>query len=133
MADFTHKSVDDVKDSAPEFGFGEHQEARFATEALDAEQTGLSFHRIKPGMRQGFAHTHDETEEVYFVAGGSGRMKIDDEVIDLAPAGVRPDRPRRRPPVRGGRRRPRDRRLRQAQPRRQGRDLPRLVERLSGT
>jgi len=85
MADFTHKSVDDVKDSAPEFGFEEHQEARFATDALDAEQTGLSFHRIKPGMRQGFAHTHEETEEVYFVAGGSGRMKLDEEIIDLAP------------------------------------------------
>ncbi len=85
MADFTHKKVDDVKDSAPEFGFEEHQEARFATDALDAEQTGLSFHRIKPGMRQGFAHTHEETEEVYFIAGGSGRMKLDEEIIDLAP------------------------------------------------
>lgn len=85
MTDFTHKSVDDVKDSAPEFGFGDHQEARFATGALDAEQTGLSFHRIKPGMRQGFAHTHKETEEVYFIAGGSGRMKLDEEIIELAP------------------------------------------------
>ncbi|CAN5544773.1 hypothetical protein BH20ACT15_BH20ACT15_08390 [soil metagenome] len=85
MADFTHKRVDDVKDSAPEFGFGEHQEARFATDAVDAEQTGFSFHRIKPGMRQGFAHTHEETEEVYYVARGSGRMKLDEEIIDLAP------------------------------------------------
>ena len=124
MADFTHKSVDDVKDSAPEFGFEDHQEARFATEAMDAEQTGLSFHRIKPGMRQGFAHTHDETEEVYFVAGGSGRMKIDDEVIDLAPTGVLPDRSRRHPPVRSGRRRPRDRRLRPAQPDDKGEIFP---------
>jgi mannose-6-phosphate isomerase-like protein (cupin superfamily) len=73
----------DVKDSAPQFGFGENQEARFANDDLDAEQTGVSHHRLKPGKRQPFGHRHDQAEEVYVVLGGSGRMKLDDEIIEV--------------------------------------------------
>ncbi len=81
---FTHKQLTDVKDSAPGFGFEDHQEARFATGDLDAEDTGVSFHRVKPGMRQGFGHRHDAAEEVYVVVSGSGRAKLDDEIVELA-------------------------------------------------
>jgi mannose-6-phosphate isomerase-like protein (cupin superfamily) len=80
---FTHKKLTDINDSAPQFGFGEVQEARFATADLDAERTGLSHHRIKPSKRQGFAHRHEEAEEVYVVLSGSGRMKLDDEIIEI--------------------------------------------------
>jgi mannose-6-phosphate isomerase-like protein (cupin superfamily) len=80
---FTHKKLTDVNDSAPQFGFGEVQEARFATADLEAERTGLSHYRIKPSKRQGFAHRHDEAEEVYVVLSGSGRMKLDDEIIEI--------------------------------------------------
>ena len=48
------------------------QEARFATADLEAEDTGVSHLRVKPGKRQGFAHKHDEAEEVYVVVAGSG-------------------------------------------------------------
>ena len=82
---FTHKQLTDVKDSAPGFGFEDHQEARFATGDLDAEDTGVSFHRVKPGMRQGFGHRHDAAEEVYIVLAGTGRMKLDDDIIDVKP------------------------------------------------
>jgi mannose-6-phosphate isomerase-like protein (cupin superfamily) len=82
-ASFTRKSLTDVEDSAPEFGFGEFQEARFAQGDLDAERTGLAFHRVKPGKRQGFAHRHEHAEEIYVVLAGSGRVKLDDEVIEL--------------------------------------------------
>jgi hypothetical protein len=44
-APFTHIRLNDVKDSAPEFGFAEHQEARFARRDLEAEQTGVSLLR----------------------------------------------------------------------------------------
>ena len=37
-APFTHKKLTDVKDSAPEFGMEDVQEARFAKEDLDAEE-----------------------------------------------------------------------------------------------
>jgi mannose-6-phosphate isomerase-like protein (cupin superfamily) len=80
---YTLKKLTDVEDSAPKFGYEELQEARFATRDLEAEHTGVSHHRVKPGKRQGFAHKHDEAEEVYVVLKGSGRIKLDDEIVDL--------------------------------------------------
>ena len=83
MSAYTRRNLEDVKDSAPQFGFGEVQEAHFASGDLKTQQTGVSFHRVKPGKRQGFAHRHDEAEEVYVVIGGSGRVKLDDDIVDL--------------------------------------------------
>ncbi len=82
-APFTHKKLTDVKDSAQEFGVGDVQEARFAKSDLEAEKTGLSHLRLKPGKRSPFGHKHDEAEEVYVVISGSGRMKLDDEIIEI--------------------------------------------------
>jgi mannose-6-phosphate isomerase-like protein (cupin superfamily) len=80
---YTVKNLDEVEDSAPKFGFGDKQEAHFAYGALDAEQTGFAFHRVKPGQRQGFAHRHEAAEEVYVILSGSGRVKLDDDVVEL--------------------------------------------------
>jgi mannose-6-phosphate isomerase-like protein (cupin superfamily) len=80
---FTHKKLTDVKDSAPEFGMEEIQEARFAKGDLDAENTGVSHHRLKPDQRTPFGHKHEQAEEVYVVIAGSGRMKLDDEIIEV--------------------------------------------------
>lgn len=83
MADpFTHTRLTEVKDSAPEFGL-EGMEARFAREALGAEQTGVSYHRIEPGQRQGIGHRHDEDEEIYVIVRGSGLIKLDDEIVEV--------------------------------------------------
>ncbi len=82
-APFTRCKLTDVKDSAAGFGLGDVQEARFAKDDLDAEGTGVSHFRIKPGMRQPFGHRHDRAEEIYVVLGGSGRMKLDDEVLEI--------------------------------------------------
>ncbi len=70
---------------APRFGFGEQGEARFATRPLDAQRTGLSHQRLRPGVRQAFGHAHHHAEEVFLVLAGGGRMKIDDEVRDVRP------------------------------------------------
>ena len=80
---YTLKKLTEVEDSAAKFGFGETQEARFANDDLQTEATGVSLHRVKPGQRQGFAHRHDETEEVYLVLSGSGRIKLDDELVEV--------------------------------------------------
>jgi mannose-6-phosphate isomerase-like protein (cupin superfamily) len=80
---FTHKKLTEVKDSAPDFGVGDDAEARFAKNDLDGEDTGVSHHRVKPGRRQPFGHKHDEAEEIYVVLAGSGRMKLDDEIIEI--------------------------------------------------
>ncbi len=82
-APFTHKKLTDVKDSAPEFGMEEIQEARFAKGDLEAENTGVSHLRLKPDRRSPFGHKHEQAEEVYVVIAGSGRMKLDDEIIEV--------------------------------------------------
>ncbi len=80
---FTRKKLIDVEDSAPKFGFGEVQEARFARKDLEAEHTGVSHFRLKAGKRSAFAHKHEQAEEVYVVLAGSGRMKLDDDIIEI--------------------------------------------------
>lgn len=80
---YTKTNLHDVRDSAAENGFGEHQEARFPREDLGAEQTGMNHLRVKPGQREPFAHRHREAEEIYFVLAGSGRVKLDQELVGL--------------------------------------------------
>ena len=66
-----------VFDGAPELEF------RAATRALGLEQSGLTYQHVPPGYRFPYGHTHMKQEEVYVVVGGSGRMKLDDEVVEL--------------------------------------------------
>jgi mannose-6-phosphate isomerase-like protein (cupin superfamily) len=80
---FTRKKLTEVKDSAPEFGFGGDFEARFAKDDFEAEETGFSFHRLKPGKRQPFGHVHEDAEEVYVIVRGDGLLKLDDEIIEV--------------------------------------------------
>jgi mannose-6-phosphate isomerase-like protein (cupin superfamily) len=82
---YTHVKLTDVEDSAVKGGLSETQEARFANTALETEQTGLSHHRVRAGARQAFAHKHENAEEVYVVIAGSGRVKLDDEILQLEP------------------------------------------------
>jgi len=84
MTAYTIHSLDDSQDMAPKFGYGELGEARFARSDLAAEQTGVSFFRLKPGARQAFGHHHDEAEEVYVVLKGSGRVKLDDDIVEIS-------------------------------------------------
>jgi mannose-6-phosphate isomerase-like protein (cupin superfamily) len=80
---YTKKNLKEVEDSAVKFGFSETQEAHFARKDLDAEATGLAYHVVKPGKRQGFGHRHNEAEEIYVVLSGSGRVKLDEEIVDI--------------------------------------------------
>ena len=83
MSDFTHKNITEVDDSAPGFGFGEMGEVRFAKEAFDTEQTGFTHIKLNPGQRIPFGHKHDQAEEIYVVIAGSGRIKLDDEIVEI--------------------------------------------------
>lgn len=80
---YTIKNLDAVEDIAKSHGLSEQGEARFARNDLEATQTGVSHQRLRPGRRQQFGHRHDQAEEVYVVLSGSGRMKLDDEVIEV--------------------------------------------------
>lgn len=81
---YTIKNLRDVDDVAPRFGFDTIQEARFPWRDLDAQDTGLAYHRIKPSQRGG-AHRHHAAEEIYVVIGGSGRIYLDGELAELRP------------------------------------------------
>lgn len=82
---YTIENLRDVEDMAVKHGFSEMGEAHFARGALSAEQTGLAYHVLHPGKRQAFAHRHDEAEEINVVLSGSGRVKLDDEIVEIGP------------------------------------------------
>jgi mannose-6-phosphate isomerase-like protein (cupin superfamily) len=74
----------DVEDQAPKFGLAPNLEARFARQALGCGSSGLSYQRLAPGFRLPFGHTHSKQEEIYVILAGGGRMKLDEEVVDVA-------------------------------------------------
>jgi mannose-6-phosphate isomerase-like protein (cupin superfamily) len=82
-AAYTLKKLTDVDDSASKFGHSETGQARFANDDLEAERTGISHQRLNPGKRQPFGHKHDQAEEIYVVLSGTGRMKLDEDIIEL--------------------------------------------------
>jgi quercetin dioxygenase-like cupin family protein len=84
MSNYMKVNLAEVEDSAPKFGLDEVQEARFARAALGAQAIGLAYYKVKPGRRLGFGHHHDEVEETYVILAGSGRFKIDDEIVEVA-------------------------------------------------
>ena len=71
------EDVGSRSDGAPDLEF------RLATVALELEKSGLSYQRVPPGYRFPYGHTHKTQEEVYVVVRGSGRMKLDDEIVEL--------------------------------------------------
>ena len=81
---FTLRNIkEDLEDVGPNFGGAPDLEFRAATAVLELEESGLSYQRVPPGYRFPFGHTHQRQEEVYVVVGGSGRMKLDDEIVAL--------------------------------------------------
>jgi mannose-6-phosphate isomerase-like protein (cupin superfamily) len=80
---FTHLNLADVEDAAPGNGFGDRWEARVAREPLEAEATGVTHFRLRPAKRSPFTHRHTAAEETYVIIGGHGRMKLDDEIVEV--------------------------------------------------
>jgi len=81
MSGYTIVNLKEIDDSA-----GEHApnlEARFARKQLGSEHLGVSYFRYGPGFRSPMGHSHREQEEVYVVLSGSGRIKLDDEIVAL--------------------------------------------------
>lgn len=82
---YSKRNLHDVEDSAVKGGFSETQEARFARGDLAAENTGLAYHVLRPGKRQAFAHRHQNAEEINVVLSGSGKVKVDDDIVEIGP------------------------------------------------
>jgi quercetin dioxygenase-like cupin family protein len=81
MSGFTIKNLMELENSAAERAPG--LEARFARNALNSEHLGVSYFRFAPGVRSPFGHSHREQEEAYIVTDGSGRIRLEDEIIEL--------------------------------------------------
>jgi mannose-6-phosphate isomerase-like protein (cupin superfamily) len=75
----------DVEDSATKFGYAPNLEARFAAGDLALEKSAVSYQRLAPGFRLPFGHSHDRQEELYVVLSGTGRLKLDDEIVEVGP------------------------------------------------
>jgi mannose-6-phosphate isomerase-like protein (cupin superfamily) len=73
----------DLDDIGSGFDGAPGLEFRAATKALALERSALSYQRVPPGCRFPYGHRHKTQEEVYVVLHGSGRMKLDDEIVEL--------------------------------------------------
>ena len=81
---YTLKSLKaDLEDIGAVFDGHPDLEFRAATQALELENSGLTYQRVPPGYRFPYGHTHRTQEEVYVVVRGGGRMKVDDEIVEL--------------------------------------------------
>ena len=83
MANYTVKNLKQVDNAAEQFGMDDNLEARFARKPLELENFGVSYQRLEPNFRIPFGHKHGEQEELYVVVSGSGRIKLDDEIVEL--------------------------------------------------
>jgi mannose-6-phosphate isomerase-like protein (cupin superfamily) len=68
---------DSVGDRVPEV------EGRFGRKHPESRDLGISHFRYAENFRSPMAHSHREQEEAYIVAAGSGRILLDNEVVEL--------------------------------------------------
>ena len=80
---FTLKNIKDLEDIGGAFRGAADLEFRGATKPLELEEGALSYQRLPAGCRFPYGHTHATQEEVYVVVRGGGRMKLDDEIVEL--------------------------------------------------
>jgi quercetin dioxygenase-like cupin family protein len=81
MPNWTRKNFNALRDvSPPEVAM----QWRFARNALESPELGVSRFTYEPGARMPWGHRHRQQEEIYVVVAGSGRAKLDDEVIEIS-------------------------------------------------
>ena len=84
MSGYTKTNLRRVEDQAPNFGMPSELHARFARTPIEGETLGLSLFSLDPNFRIPFGHKHVGQEEGYVVVSGSGRVKVGDEIVELA-------------------------------------------------
>ena len=78
MPDWTKKNFEDLEDRSPADA---PMQWRLARNALHSLELGVSRFTYEPGARM--PCTGIVKEEAYVVVGGSGRAKLDDEIIEI--------------------------------------------------
>jgi mannose-6-phosphate isomerase-like protein (cupin superfamily) len=80
MADWTKRNFEDIKDRSPA---GLPVRWLFSRNEVGSRQVGVSRFSYEPGARMPFGHRHGVQEEVYVVVAGSGRAKLEDEIVEI--------------------------------------------------
>ena len=80
MPDWTKKNFQRLRDKSPK---GSPMQWKMARDALGSPELGVSRFTYEPGTRMPFGHRHREQEEAYVVVAGSGRAKLDHEIVEL--------------------------------------------------
>ena len=80
MPHWTKANFAEVPDVSPE---GVDIQWQFTRELLGSPELGVSRFTYEPGARMPWGHRHKAQEEVYLVVSGSGRAKLDEEIIDV--------------------------------------------------
>jgi mannose-6-phosphate isomerase-like protein (cupin superfamily) len=83
MSGYTRTNLRDVENAAPKFQMPSEMEARFARTPIEGKTLGLSLFTLAPGFRIPFGHKHVSQEEVYVIVRGSGRIRVEDEIVDV--------------------------------------------------
>ena len=80
MADWTKRNFEEITDRSPA-----ELPIRwlFSRNEVGSTQVGVSRFSYEPGARMPFGHRHGVQEEVYVVVAGSGRAKLEDEIIEI--------------------------------------------------
>lgn len=79
MAQWTKKNFAQITNRSPD----ESMEWRLSRGSTRSQQVGVSRFTFTPGARMPYGHRHREQEEVYVIVSGAGRMKLDDEIIEV--------------------------------------------------
>ena len=56
---------------------------KLARDAVRSRELGVSRFTYEPGARMPWGHRHREQEEAFVVVAGSGRAKLDEEIVEL--------------------------------------------------
>jgi len=86
MSAYTVKNLKEVDDQAVHFGVEPGElEVRMARVPLECENSGVSYLKLGPNFRSNYGHQHKVQEEIYVLVTGSGRIKLDDDIVELTP------------------------------------------------
>jgi mannose-6-phosphate isomerase-like protein (cupin superfamily) len=80
MADWTKTNFQRLRDHSPRDA---PMQWKLARDALRSPELGVSRFTYEPGARMPWGHRHREQEEAYVVVAGSGRAKLDEEIVEL--------------------------------------------------
>jgi mannose-6-phosphate isomerase-like protein (cupin superfamily) len=82
MTDYAIVNLLEIDDSTGDRAPG--IEARFSRDKIGSRDLGVTHFRWAPDVRSPVGHSHREQEEAYVVVAGSGRVRLDDTIRDIA-------------------------------------------------